>query len=213
MNKKFFISVLVLLMAISGVLAYFKYYSEPVLPDPKDQKPVDIAKLMASPDFSKLSSNTKDKYLENLMNQDKTREIFYSSEGMTDDQKKNLRENMRSVFEIRMKKTVDEYFALTPDKREEYLDKKIDEMAERFAERQRAAEAQGGSGNPPGPSAWGPGGGGGGPPGQGGGGGRRQGPSVQQVKSRIETTDPLVRAQGAQFRKDMRARMEQRRSN
>ncbi|HBC87248.1 MAG TPA: hypothetical protein DCZ94_09860 [Lentisphaeria bacterium] len=214
MNKKYFISVFVLLAALSGVLAYYKYFPEPKLPDPKEQKPVEIAKLMASDDFSKLPEKVRDKYLENLVNQENTREIFYSSEGMTEDQKKNLRENMRAVFDLRTKITADEYFALPPDKREEYLDKKIDEMAERFAERRRNAEAQGGTGNMPGPGAWGPGGGqGGGPPGQGGSGGRRQGPTAQQVKSRIETTDPATRAKTAQYRKEMRERMQQRRSN
>ncbi|HCE43897.1 MAG TPA: hypothetical protein DET40_10150 [Lentisphaeria bacterium] len=209
MNKKFFISVLVLLLSVTGVLAYYKYYSVPELPDPKEQKPEDITKMMASDNFSKLPDKVKDKYLENLANQENTRQIFYSSETMTDDQKKNLRENMRTVFELRMKKTTDEYFALPAGKREEYLDKEIDKMAERFAERQRAAESQGGTGSVPGHGAWGPGG----APGQGGGAGRRQGPTAQQVKTRIETTDPLARAQANQFRKDMRARMQQRRSN
>ncbi|MFZ2658356.1 MAG: hypothetical protein WAX69_25710 [Victivallales bacterium] len=213
MNRKFILSVLVLLMAVSGVLAYYKYYYVPPLPDPKEQKPEDIAKMMASKDFTKLPARVKDTYLENLANQENTRQVFYSSEGMTDDQKKNLRDNMRSVFELRMKKTADEYFALPADKREEYLDNEIDKMAERFAERQRAAEAQGGTGTPPGgPGAWGQGGGaGGGAHGPGGAGGRPR-PTVDQIKNRVGSTDPATRAITSQYRKDMRARMQQRRN-
>jgi len=210
MNRKFIIGVITVLVALSGALAYFKYYSEPPLPDPKEQKPEDIAKMISSPDFSKLSANAKGKYLENLGNQDKIREIFYSSQSMTDDQKKNLRENMQAVFELRMKKTADDYYALPKDKREEYLDKEIDKMAERMAERQRAAEAQGGTANTGGGGGfWNQSGGqgGGGPPGQGG---RRQGPTAQQMKNRIETTDPATRAKTAQYRKELRERMRQR---
>jgi len=35
---------------------------------------------------------------------------------------------MQAVFELRMKKTADDYYALPKDKREEYLDKEIDKM-------------------------------------------------------------------------------------
>ena len=142
--------------------------------------------------------------MENLANQDKTRDIFYSARSMTDDEKKNLRENMRPMFEIAMNKKAKEYFSLPQDKREAFLDSELDKMEERRANRgnnPNAAFGQGGGA---------PGGAPGGAVAQGNAGGRRQGPTAKAIKQRIETTDPVDRAKAAQYRKDMRARAQQR---
>mgnify|MGYP000917364076 CR=1 FL=1 len=76
MNKKFLFSIFVVFACITAPLAYFKYTAVPPLPNPNDQSPEDIAKVMASADFSKLPAKVKDKYLENMTTQDKIREIF-----------------------------------------------------------------------------------------------------------------------------------------
>ena len=225
MNKKFITSVLILIFTVTGALAYFKYFSGPPmpkLPDPKEQKPDEIAKVIASDTFTKLPQKAKDAYLENLVNQDKTREIFYSARDMSDEDRKNLRDNMRAAFEITMKKTAQEYYALPPEKKEAYLDAQLDKMAERFAERQRQMEAQGGTGGGGGGSGGsffggrGQDSGGGGAQagqGQGQGGRRREAPSPQQVKNRIENTDPESRAQMSQYRAALRKRAQQRSNN
>ncbi len=204
MKKKYVIAAVAVLFASSASFASYKYFTRPTLPNPDKQKTEDIAKLMASDKFTKIPEDLKNKYLENLANQDKAREIFYSSRSMTDDEKKNLRENMRSMFEIAMNKKAKEYFALPPEKREAFLDNELDKMAERFANRPN---------NPGGPNpGFGQGGGGGGPgaAAQGNAGGRRQGPTPQAVKKRIETTTPVDRAMAAQYRAAMRARGQQR---
>ena len=147
----------------------------------------------------------KNKYLENLSNQDKMRDIFYSSRSMTDEEKKNLRENMGSMFQIAMTKKAKEYFALPPEKREAYLDSELDKMADRRTNRPN---------NQNNPNAgFGPGGGtpgGGAPGGAAAGGARRQAPSIQAIKNRIETTNPQDRAMAAQYRTALRARAQQR---
>lgn len=202
MNKKYAITAVAVLLAGTASFAYYKYSQPPELPDPGKQKTEDIAKLMASDKFSKLPEDLKNKYLENLSNQDKTREIFYSAGSMTDDEKKNLRENMRPMFEIAMNKKAKEYFALPPEKRDAFLDNEIDKMAERFANRPdnrgNRDTAVGQGGRAPGGAA------------AGNAGGRRQGPSAKAVKKRIETTDPVDRAMSAQYRAALRARAQQR---
>ena len=205
MKKKYMITAVAVLFAGSASFACYKYITRPTLPNPDRQKTEDIAKLMASDKFTKIPEDLKNKYLENLANQDKAREIFYTARSMTDDEKKNLRENMRSMFEITMNKKAKEYFTLPPEKREAFLDSELDKMAERFANRPN---------NPGGPNAgFGQGGGGGAPGGaaaQGNAGGRRQGPTPQAVKKRIETTTPVDRAMAAQYRAALRARGQQR---
>ena len=202
MNKKYAITAVAVLFASSASFACYKYFHSPCLPDPSKQKTEDIAKLIASDKFSKLPEELKNRYLENLSNQDKTREIFYSARSMTDDEKKNLRENMGPMFEIAMNKKAKEYFALPPDKREAFLDNELDKMAERFANR---PNNQGGPN-----AAFGQGGGApGGAAARGNAGGRR-GPSVQTGKNRSETTSPLEKAVAAQYRTALRTRAQQR---
>ena len=200
MKRKYAIAAVAVLVASTASFASYKYFQTPGLPDPGKQKTEDIAKLMASDKFSKLPGSVKDKYLENLVTQDKTREIFYSAKSMSDDERKNLRDNMRPMFEIAMNKKAKEYFDLPPEKREAFLDGELDKMAERFANRpnnQNAAVGGQGRGAPGGAGA------------QGNAGGRR-GPSAKEIKQRIETTNPLDRAKAIQYRMALRARAQQR---
>ena len=163
--------------------------------------------MMASDKFSKLPQDLKNKYLENLANQDKTRDIFYSSRSMTDDEKKNLQDNMGSMFQIAMTKKAKEFFALPAEKREAFLDSELDKMADRRANRPNNQ-------NNPNAAFGGPGGGAqaggpGGAVGPGNAGTRRQ-PSIQAIKNRIETTNPVDRAMTAQYRTALRERAQQR---
>jgi hypothetical protein len=203
MKRKYTLTAIAVLVASTASFASYKYFQTPSLPDPSKQKTEDIAKLMASDNFSKLSANVKDKYLENLVNQDKTREIFYSARSMPDDERKNLRDNMRAMFEIAMNKKAKEYFDLPLEKREAFLDGELDKMADRRANRpdnqnnQNATAAGQGRVTPGGTTA------------QGNAGGRR-GPSAKEMKQRIETTNPLDRAKAIQYRTALRARAQQR---
>ena len=206
MNKRYVLVTVVVLFTGATSFACYKYFHVPGLPDPRKQKTEDIAKLMASDNFTKLTDNVKNKYLENLANQDKTRDIFYSARSMTDDEKKNLRENMGSMFQMVMTKTAKAYFALPNEKREAFLDSELDKMADRRANRPNNQN------NPNGGFGFGGGGQGGGPAvagAQGNAGGRRA-PSVQAIKNRIETSNPIDRAMTAQYRTALRARGQQR---
>lgn len=63
---------------------------------------------------------------------------------LTDEQRQELRRNMRTVFTSMMTGRLDEYFAAAPDEQDEVLDRHIDEMQERmkkWREQRESAEA------------------------------------------------------------------------
>ncbi|MEK6677618.1 MAG: hypothetical protein AABZ47_18445 [Planctomycetota bacterium] len=53
-------------------------------------------------------------------------------EDLTDEQRQKLRDNMREVFQSRMKENVDEYFAATPEQQNDVLDKQLDAFQEQM---------------------------------------------------------------------------------
>ncbi len=55
-------------------------------------------------------------------------------EDLTDDQRRQIMENMRAMREERERKEMDEYFKASAEKKKEILDKEIDEMQERMKE-------------------------------------------------------------------------------
>lgn len=159
------------------------------VPEPKGQKPEEITKFIASAEFSKIPEEQKNNYLGKITppSPEKAAEMFAAAEKLSDEERKRLHENMRPVFEAAMKKRVDEYFALAPEKREEYLDREIEKM-----EAMRNANSKDGpGGRPPHPPK----------------------PSVDELKSRVEKTAPATQAKMHQFFMDMRKRMEKRGQN
>ncbi|HCE43916.1 MAG TPA: hypothetical protein DET40_10245 [Lentisphaeria bacterium] len=167
----------------------YKPFSPVKVPDPKSLTQDGIAKAISSDSFSKLPQEKKDEYLEKITPADpeKGREIFASVEKMTDEEKKNFHENMRPAFQKMMQKRVDEYFAMTPEKKEEFLDREIERMNEM---------RKGGNGGPGGPGR--------GPPPK---------PDVQHLKNMFETQDPVTKAKMHQFFRDMHQRAERRTGN
>ena len=101
------------------------------------------------------------------------------------------------MMEARMDKTMGEYFALPPAQREKFLDKMIDDMQARGREWQRRAASQ--------PSTR--------PERDRGGDRPTTGPSEErrrQMAARGDSTPPEKRAQRAEFRAAMMARMQAR---
>ena len=75
---------------------------------------------------------------------DTMRESFRRDD-LTDEQRRELRGNMREVWTSALNERVDEYYDVPESKREAMLDRHIDEMAERMAEweaRRREREAE-----------------------------------------------------------------------
>jgi hypothetical protein len=61
-------------------------------------------------------------------------------EKLTDDQRRKMMDNMRTVFEEQMDKRVDEYYTAKPEDREEILDRHIDEFEKFRREREKERE-------------------------------------------------------------------------
>lgn len=144
---------------------------------------------------------------------------------LTEAQRHELWQNVRTVMEARMDQRMNEYFSASEGQRQAILDRHIDEMQVRMKEfEQRRAQwereraAQGGS---PGQSngggastAAGSGGPEGGPPGFGprgdGPGGRSGPPSRDERKMRSESRDPDRMAQHMAYFTALRKRAEER---
>jgi hypothetical protein len=178
---------------ISGVAALVWSGGPQTARDPKLQTTESQLKYLASKEFGGLPDGEKGKYVKSL----DRRELFSNSRKMSDEDKKQLRENVGSVFRTMMKERINKYSELsTKEEKNAYLDEMIDKMAAGRKERdksrtpmsaedkkkreERRAER-----------------------------GKRT-PSLDRIKSRIETSDPKERAQWTEFRIDMRKRMEER---
>ncbi len=118
-------------------------------------------------------------------------------EDLTDDQRRQIMENMRALREERERQEMDEYFKASEEKRKQILDKNIDEMQERWKEMEkRRAENP----NPPNEqmrermrNLW--------------GGGNA---SREERKSRSESRNPDDRARRMAYRQAVEGRMKER---
>ncbi len=133
-------------------------------------------------------------------------------EKLTAEQRDRLREERMAEGQRRMDKRIAEYFALPPEKRNDYLDKQIQEMEKRRkeAEARRAQDGQSGqgqSGSGQNPNA----------PGQGTntanagqqrGGGRNASPDAQSARrnQRLDNTSPEQRASRAVYFSNLQQR-------
>lgn len=118
-------------------------------------------------------------------------------------------EPFRQQFQQDMYDRARKYAVLPRQEKKPYLDQAINEMQQRFKERQAQSsgqEAGGGGGiRQAGDSARGPRQG----DGRGSGEGRRD-PSPERMRGRMEKMDPQQRAYMTQFKEDMNKRMEER---
>lgn len=196
-RKPLWITAAVLLLVLGGVLAYAYWPS--TVPDPTELDETEIVETMATVDFREVSPEQRQAYFNRLHemrgNRQQMREIV---EALPEEQRRQIRRNMRSAFHEHMQQRLNEYFALqTQQEKNAFLDNAIDEMQRRMAEHE-ARRAQGGERS----SARGP---------DGDRGPRsHRGPSPQRLKNHIERTDPAEHAKRMQFFHDMQKRAAER---
>ncbi|OGV52887.1 MAG: hypothetical protein A2017_17150 [Lentisphaerae bacterium GWF2_44_16] len=187
----------IVLIAVAYVLgiscAGYYYFKRPVSPPVENSS--DAVKYMASAEFKKLSADERKAYFKGVNEQlgEGRGAFFKEASSLSENERKQLRENTGSIFRSMMNERVNKYFALPKEERSAYLDKMIDEMEKRRKD-----------GPPPGS-----------PPGENKDGkndrrGDKGGPSVERMKKHIEGTSSSDRAKNIQFMMDMRARMQER---
>ena len=197
MSRKAIIAIVGCLVITAAVIGAYLVMRPITAPDPASQDKDQKVKFIASKEFSKLPEKEKSDYLNKIadarVEEGRGGGLWQEASKLPEDDRKVFFENMRPMFELRMNKRVQEYCALSEEKREEYLDKMIDQFMERREEREARGGQDGGGWRGGGPD-----------------GGRGGGPSVQRVKDRISGTDPATRAKAAAFFRDLRARMQTR---
>lgn len=189
-------AVLMVALGGGGVLAWALWPAKkPKPPDPLMAAPADVAKFMASPDFAKLSIDARQKYANEARQAQTQPGRMFRAEGLSDQERQTLRQNMAPVMEQAENQRMAAYFKMPDDQKLAYLDKSIDDMQTRQQDRANRpqpaptpTDAQGQPTSRP-------------------GGGQSR---VERMRTRIETADPLAAAQRAEFRKQLRARMAQR---
>jgi hypothetical protein len=161
--------------------------------------PVDVAALspdqimarMKSGEIRELSPQERRVAVRKLTeDREEFREMMHD-EALSEEEREQLRDTLRETFREEQREQVKEYFSMSPEDRDAYLERLVDEMAERFRER-----AEGG-GPPHGPP----------PGGDNREGEARRGPTPERIRERIENTDPVERAQQAEFRRAMHEKM------
>lgn len=122
---------------------------------------------------------------------------------MSEEQREAFRENVRPLFRRLMRERMDEYFAMSKQEKNVYLDKAIDDM-NRFRKEREARRRQRETSGETSSTEKRPG-----PP-RGDGERHRRGPSPDRMRRFIEKTDPEDRAKMMQFMKDLTDRVVER---
>lgn len=216
--------VLAILVAAGGATAGYLLLRTPAAPDPATLEPEQLVQYMASPAFAEQSDAVKQKYFQALRpgrggeergrsgqpttrrtdgadaNDAQRRADFrrmraFMRADLTEDQRRQLMENMRPMFEQRMRERMQEFAQLEGEQRTAYLDEIIDRWANR----------------PPRPPR---------PEGQRSGRQRdgndrrrhsgRRGFTPDRLRAMIEHAPADVRALHMEFRKALRQRMQER---
>ncbi len=200
--------LLIIVAGIAGLGVYlFGIVTAPPPPDPKAAETEEVRDYLASDKFAKLSDDDKKLYVDQLRADGKFRRPGprrEDGEEPTEEEKakhEKIRENVGSVFRKMREDRVKDYFTLPEEARVAYLDAMINEMEERRKEHQAGRETEGGEKKEDRPEG----------ERRGGGHDGHRGPTPERMKQRIETTDPVLRAQITEFHDAMRARMEARR--
>lgn len=209
MRIKITAATLVLLLLSGGTWAWWSSRPDPQLVKAEALSKQIFADTKGPPDISKPEVREQFKQLRTEV------------EAMPEATREEFIENRREEFQQRMQEQFTRYFAMTPEEKEQELDRVIDQMdnmrktfEKERAEREKRGEKGGAGPGGGGPVVASPGGGG---PGRGGPGfgppgGPPRDPAARNNfrKKMLDTTSPQFRAQASEFMKDMFARMKER---
>lgn len=191
------IVAIVLLMLIGGATALFWPSSPKTAKSPHGQSFTERKNYVMSGKFQSLSMDEKKKYLKAAMKSGNHRKMFKAMRDMPKEERDKLRKNMRPIFRAMMQERVEGYFnQKTPEAKQAYLDKQIDEYMKRRQtrkEQQKELTAEEKEARKKRREEW-----------------RKRGPSLDRMKERIETSDPKERAQRTQYFMALKARMQER---
>lgn len=198
-NRKFLIAVVACMVALAGG-AVLLWAGWPGPPDPSTQSPEEVTKYMASKDFGKLSIERKQQYLQQAREAGRLEfRRGFRGEDLSEQQRRQLFENMAEVGRQRMRERLDAFFELSQDQRDEYIDRMLDQWQSRSA----GSPGDGGASRPDDSAEQQE-------QAAGDDGPRRRGPTPERMKRMLENTDPEDRARMGEFMKAMRKRMDER---
>jgi hypothetical protein len=115
-------------------------------------------------------------------------------DGLTDTQRRAVFDGGRERFQAERRQRLNEFFAMTPAEQNRELDRAIDEMNERRANRPPRTGNRGGPGGGPG----------------GGRGNRTDAQREERRKSRLDRGDARLRAQRSEYRRRLNDRLAER---
>jgi hypothetical protein len=182
---------------IAAVVLGSLYSRQPTPPPTVDVdalSPDQILARMKSGELQALAPEDRRAAVHKLTEDRETFHEMMQDDTVSDEERNRLRETMRETFREEQQARVQEYFALPKEERDAYMDKLADEMADRFQRWQQDGQAN----RPPRDDN------------ANAANGERRGPSLDRMKERIESSDPVERAQQAEFRRVMREKMEAR---
>jgi len=183
--------IMVVCAALILLLLLIKTLSGTHAPDPMKMTPQANLKYMASKEFAALPKAEKESYFSRLrQNHNSTPPQRPDFSTLSQAERENLRKNTGRMMQKEMRERMKQFFSLSREEQDKYLDKMIKERQQR---RQQELARNGGTGNnnpPPG-----------GPP----EGGNRQ----AMMQSMLENTDSNSRAQMHEFMSRLRAREQQ----
>ena len=139
--------------------------------------------------------------------QQSRQQIHQQIESLSEEQRHEVFAGMRQQFQVQMEKRFDEYFNAPPEQRLAVLDKQIMEMEKFRREMEQRRQARGQNGDRGGPGSTQRGGQGG--PLGGPRGSRTPEQRQERMKSRLDNSDPVMRAKGAEYFSAMKKRREQ----
>jgi len=157
-----------------------------------------ILHYLASDEFGRLDKDQRADFVAQVRQArpDERPMMFAAVQSLSDHERDNLRRNVRPLFQRQMHKRIEAYFELPEDQRAARLDEMIDEMQQRMANRPSPEQSRD-SADPNDGRA-------------GHRGPRSRWRDLGRMRERIETTDPKVRAERAEFFRAFRARMQER---
>lgn len=167
------------------------------VPDPVTAPTDSVRKFMASKAFASLDEPAREAFVAKVreLPEERRREVF-SREGLSEDEQRALRRNLRGTGRVRMVGDVKKFFELSPDEQVAQLDQRIDEMQTRRQAWEQRRTASPNTARPEGAER------------------RRRQPSADRMQTwmerRLSEHPPLERAMFQEYFRRLRARRQQR---